>query len=331
MKLLFREENFKTQFKVLLGFVDHKGVEFKNIKADLISATKEVIQLVSKEIYELAYQYYTVVPPPPIDEDKAQLLYYLQYAIAVRAYSLYVPNNDVSHTGDGRKMRNEEHEKQAFEWMIDRDNQQLEKRYYRACDILLDYLDETPFLTNATPALNIWHETEAYQETTKTVIRTVKEFEEYFHIQSRLLFLRLVPGMKAAEREYVPVITRTVFETIKAKYHKKEFLTDKEEKTIDLIKQISTYYAMAWAVTRYNVTLFPEGVLQSYIGDRMSTQARKPSMMSDVDAAAEKFKISYMLALQDLTLLYQPVTSSTPDADIINYATFNTNEKFFTT
>lgn len=308
MKLLFNEHNFKTQFKELLGFVDYKGFEYKNIKADLISATKEVMQIVSKEIYQLAFEYHTAEPMPALDEDKAQLLYYLQYAIAVRAYSLYVPNNDVSHTGDGRKMRNEEHEKQAFEWMIDRDNQQLEKRYYRACDLLLDYLDETEFLDSNNE--NIWHQTEAYQDTTKTVIRTVKEFEEHFFIQSRLLFLRLVPGMKASEREFVPVITRPIYETIKTKYHKKETLTDTEEKTINLIKQISVYYAMMWAVTRYNVTLFPEGVLQSYIGDRLSTQGRKPSVMSDVDAAAEKFKVSYMLALQDLTLLYQPVTSS---------------------
>jgi hypothetical protein len=330
MKLLFKETNFKTQFKELLGFVDHKGFEYKNLKADLILATKKVIEIASKEIYEIALDYYDT-NSTPVDEDKELLLYYLQYAIAVKTYRSYAPNNDVSHTGDGRKMRNEEHEKQAFEWMIDRDNQALDRRFYAACDLLLDYLDETPFMNTATPPLNIWHQTKEYKETTKTVIRTVKEFEEHFFIQSRLLFLRLIPGMIAAEREFVPVVTRPVYEAIKSKYHNQETLSEKEERTINLIKQIAVYYAMAWAVTRYNVTLFPEGVLQSYIGDRMSTQSRKPSMMSDVDAAAEKFKISYMLALQDLTLLYQPVTSSTPNAEFIDYSKFNTNEKFFTT
>jgi hypothetical protein len=327
MELLFNENTFSVQFKELIGFVDKKGIEFKNLKADLITATKEVKQIASKEIYQIAYNYNLTLPSSTVNENKAQLLYYLQYAIAVRAYSLYAPNNDISHTGDGRKMRNEEHEKVPMEYMIDRDNQQLEKRYYRACDMLLDYLDETEFLD--TNSVNIWHQTDAYKDTTKTVIRTVKEFEEYFHIQSRLLFLRLVPGMKAAEREYVPVITRSVYEVIKTNYHKKETLTEIQEKTIELIKQISVYYAMMWAVTRYNVTLFPEGVLQSYIGDRLSTQGRKPSIMSDVDAAAEKFKVSYMLALQDLTLLYQPVTSNTPDADFIDYSKINTSDKFF--
>jgi hypothetical protein len=53
------------------------------------------------------------------------------------------PSNDVAHTNNGRKMRQDEGEKLPFQWMLDNDNASLEKRYYRALDDLIKFLDRS--------------------------------------------------------------------------------------------------------------------------------------------------------------------------------------------
>src|SRR5690606_22771737 len=115
------------------------------IRSELFTATREMIALIGNQVYEAVFKLYEADPPAEGEPDAAvlHLIYSVQYPIAVNAYRLYAPSGDLSHTNNGRKMRNDDHEKAAFEWMINKDDAAQEKRYYKALDQLLDYLDET--------------------------------------------------------------------------------------------------------------------------------------------------------------------------------------------
>jgi hypothetical protein len=68
------------------------------------------------------------------------------------------------HTNNGRKMRQDEGEKLPFQWMLDNDNAALEKRYYRALDDLIKFLDRSKNETELTTTLyTIWTNSEAFK------------------------------------------------------------------------------------------------------------------------------------------------------------------------
>ena len=189
MKLIFKEDS--AEISELLGFVD-ADVEINKIRSDLYTATNEIVSLIGQEVYDYVQGLYVAE-----DADNKFLIYCVQYPIAVNAWRLYVPSGDLAHTNNGRKMRNDDStgEKSAFEWMINRDNDAMEKRYYKALDTLLDYLDKTNLIIKpavldpATDAVK-WKDTEAFQKTHKLFVRTTADFEESFAIHSRLLLLK---------------------------------------------------------------------------------------------------------------------------------------------
>lgn len=298
MKLIFSEDS--DILNELLGFVD-ADIDPRKIKSDLLTATKELISLVGKEAYAYALKIHekevaalTAEPAGEgLSETEANHLYHFRYPIAVNAYREYIPSGDLSHTNNGRKMRNTEHEKAAFEWMINRDNEALEKRYYKALDNLLDLLDEeNPILVAAGENVTElkWKGTEAFQQTHRLFVRTTKDFEEYFPIHSRLLLLKLQPGLAKCEREEIlPRIGKEVNQLLKDKLKGSNAEGETDPVLLALIKEACVFYALAWAVRRLRVTLLPDGILQRYQAERINTIATKTPEKMEAELTAQTF------------------------------------------
>src|SRR5690606_4665636 len=183
MKTLFNKlgSNGSTELKTLLGFLD-VDIKYANIKSDILSATKEVKALVGKEVFDKAFDAYNSE-----NTTQEELLYYMRFPIAINAYRMYAPNADLAHTPNGRKMRVADYEKNAFEWMIDRDNEALERKYYRALDDLLHFLEEKE--------ITEWIESDEYKKIQQSIFKTTDDFNEFFPIESRLLLIRMIPGI----------------------------------------------------------------------------------------------------------------------------------------
>lgn len=303
MKVLFAKPgvNGSTELKSLMGFID-ADIKFEKIKSDVLSATREVVKLIGKEVYD---EVLTAYQGNALEEDEAELLYLTRYPIAVNAYMLLAPSNDVAHTSNGRKMRQDTNEKQAFEWMLDRDNTALEKRYYRALDDLLEYLDENS---------DTWKSSEAFKKSHKMFIRTTDEFNEYFQIDSRLMLLKLQPGIKQCEdNEILPRLGKELFQGIKAKLKNDDELSEKEMAILSLVKEACVYHALSWAMMRLSVQLFPDGVLQAYTSDRMTTKGRLPAAKLEPEAARRAFADDCATVLQKLEELLTPPAAPQPD------------------
>ncbi len=272
MKLLFnKDENGSDELVRHIGFID-VGVVYENMARFIRSASIELRDLIGALTYDLNADLYHGEPTD------AQLIYIeaMQDAIAIQAYRQYVPSKDVAHTQNGRRMRVDEHEKQAFEWMIDRDNANLERMYYQSLDHLLSILETS----------DDWKQTDEYKSLNRLLVSKTADFHNYFDINnSRLLMMKLQPGLKQCEEmQIVPRLGREVLQQLK------ENPTGKE-RLLELVKMACVYWSLQWAFSgRLTVTLFPEGILQRYVGDKNTTQAKMPATMNEYAWAAQQFR-----------------------------------------
>jgi len=294
MKLLFDKDGVdgSDELKELLGFID-ADIAFSKIKPDIITATNDMVDLIGQPMYDAVFAAYE-----DDDTEQEHLLYLTRYPIAIMAYSLLAPNMDISHTANGRKMRQDNNEKQAFQWMLDADNEALQKRYYRAVDDLLMHLD----------TLEEWKDMQAYKKLNKLFITSTSEFNEYFMIGSRLILMKLVPGISQCEtREILPRIGKAKFDDLKTKLQTGTDIEDEKDlQLLALIKEACAFYSLSWAMVRLSVTIFPEGVLQAYTSDRDSTQIKQPAAKMEPQAARQAFKQDADAALLSIEKLVAP-------------------------
>ncbi|HBK82658.1 MAG TPA: hypothetical protein DDZ41_03540 [Flavobacterium sp.] len=320
MKLLFSSSNIDDLFKDLLGFVD-ADFRFENIISDIITASNDVQDLIGKEVYKHIAEYAETEPNEDFEDEDYMILRSSRLAIAAYAYRLYAPHNDLSHTNDGRKMRNEEHEKSAFQWMIDADDKALEKKYYRTLEQLLRLLDESKpenydTFTNEEKEATIyykWTNSEAFNQVKKLFISTVKEFDNFYPINSRLLMIRFAPGMSECERrEILPRIGQSKYDLLKLVYKGKSLVEiPNKDSLLLLIQEAIASYALAWAIPRFNVNFFPEGILQFYGSDKQTTSGNKPSLMMEPEAARQAYALTCKRALSDIEQLLKPAPEPT--------------------
>jgi hypothetical protein len=278
MDLLFdKDNNGDKELKELLGFIN-ADFKFKNMKSDIITATNDIIGIIGQETYATAVTAYKKTDPTADDKD---LYYAIRYPIAVEGYRRYAPSNDLLHTQSGRKNISETHEKAPFEWQIDRDNKSLERRFYRGLDDMIIYLDVES---------EVWKESDNYKETIKLFIRTTKQFDDIFPIgNSRFLFLKLLPGIKKTqEYDILPRIGQETYWNILKKLSGEELPDFTINQNLLLkIKEAIAYKSMAWALPRYSAQLFPEGTLQSYTPDRVTTQSKQVPVKSEVPSIVQ--------------------------------------------
>jgi hypothetical protein len=328
MKLLFTEENFSELFKELLGFVN-KDLAFNNYKADLFTASNELVNIIGNNIYKLA-----IDNEDETDEDKDtyHLVWKIRYAISINAYRLFAPNGDLSHTGDGRKMRNEEHESNAFEWMIEKDNKALEKRYYRALDDLITFLDNSKIETETTQSIyTVWISSDEYKSSQQLFIRTVSQFNQSFVINSRYLLMTLQPGMKECEDlQILSRIGKDKFNQLKDKFKNNTEIS--EENDILLLHHIRNAvanYALAWAIPRLSINVFPEGIVQGYTSDRQTMKASKNPLYKEAEWAKQSFQDGCKLSLNEIENIMAKINNQIDTTDTNVKPAIDFGDKFF--
>jgi hypothetical protein len=307
MKLLFTTTGTtgNTELKELMGFID-ADLKLKNLIPDLITATNDVIDLVGEEVYKKAVEAYN---DGTIAEEDKDFIYAVRYPIAVNAYRLFSPTNDLAHTNNGRKMRQDENEKQAFEWLLDKDNAAMEKRYYRALDDLIKFLDRSKVDAETSTSLyTVWTTSEAFKATHDLFIRTVSDFDKVFPLQSRLLLIKLAPGISDCEQyEIRPRVGTEKFNALKKALKSSTPITDDNDlELIRLIRKASVAYSFAWAMPRLSVQLYPEGVLQHVTSDKATTRGAKPSVKNETQEAAQAWRMDFDRVILEIEKFLEP-------------------------
>ncbi len=286
MDLLFEKTAglFATEFKNALGFVD-ADFKFAKLKPHIVSATNDLIKVIGLPTYTLIQGAY-------VAENKTPLVERAQTAICLQAYTYFSKINDLSHGPNGRKMRNDENQANPFEWMTIKADDEQQRLAYRSIDDLITYLDANEVS---------WKTSDAYKETHKYLIRNAAEFNNFYTIDSRLLFLKLAPGIALCEkRNIIPRIGDTIYQSIKTKRLAGTPLSINEDLLLSQIQEACAYSALAWGLPRLQLTLFPDAIMYSIRSERSSISARKAAEAMEVDSMSQKFQKDADSALREI-------------------------------
>jgi len=266
MKIVFNKNNSgQAEIKSLLGFLDG-DFNFDNLKSDIELNTPQLIDLISKAVYDKIEAYYTA-DSQTINEDIAQALKYVQLYIASMAYIDFAPNNDLTHSNSGRSFRSEENEKLPWEWQLSNSNAAIAKRAYKALDLLFILLD--------TLAWEEWTASQAYKTANKLFLKNTNLFDAAFPInKSGQLYYRLVPFMEDFENDaIIPIITPEVATTLK----EASTPTANQKILLSLINKASAYLALGKALKVFPVEMFPSGLIYNE-KTRSNSEARAEVM-----------------------------------------------------
>jgi hypothetical protein len=330
MDLLFKTGPEGTkELKSLLGFIN-ADLKIDNMVQDIRTSTKEVIKLIGKKVYALAVDAYGEAT---LSDGAIEFINSVRYPIAINSYRKYSESNDLAHTNNGRKMKQDDSEKVPFEWMLDRDNKSLERRYYTALDDLIGFLDESE--EEHTTLHTAWTASDAFKKTNDLFIRTVDEFDEFFPIKSRLLLIKLAPGISNCEQyEIRSRVGAKRLNSLKKMLIENDPITDETSlELIRLIRKASVAFALAWSMPRLSVQLYPEGVLQFSTSDQISSQVKKPSVKSEVEAARQAFTADAERVFVEIENLLTPeiVPNTFADSNDVILPELLSGSNFFST
>lgn len=314
-----KSDNGAQEFKSLIGFI-YASLNFNSLKSFVKLAAAEVKKVIGPEIYTLAEDHY-LSDDFGSNQDSFlalnELVERVQLPIALLAYRKFAPGNDLSHSDSGRRMTVNDTEKQAFEWMIDKDDANLVKLYNDAFELLLSFLDEQLIVPEGEEINDIgeaWNNSDAFKSVKSVIVNSVAAFESVIPINSsRRLYLLLLPYIRKAERDLIsPMITRTRYDAMI------EALRDGDMSDDQLnIQRLATppvaMKAMAQALKLIPVESLPDAFALRFAADKRSDIATDDRLAAaqilEHEAGLE------MLKLQRYISSITPVTEEETDLE----------------
>lgn len=255
-----KNKNGAKELRELTGSY-YANNSFSKISGDIEVATEELTVLIGEPVMQLAEKYYQ-------NGEDNELVRKVQRPIAIMATLRMYQKNDLSHEDDGRKfkMATDNSEKLPWEWQLDRDDALHLEEYYRSVDALIRYLNKT--------GLQEWMQTDTYKLTQRLIIRNGNSFDMYFPIEkSERTFLVLVPFIREAQRLKVERAYGDGWD---------ELLAEKAvpESDVDYAACMAVaLFAMAAALRRLPLRIFPSGVIRGY----MAKNGMADSRIADTD------------------------------------------------
>ena len=267
-----RHHNGAEELRDLTGNY-YANNEFNKIKSDIKVATYHLCKIVGDAVYARALQAYTNQEASGTDEgqiaDVAKFVELVQRPIAIMATLQMYRKNDVSHEDSGRKVvvASDGTDKIPWEWQLDRDDAIHMEEYYQAVEQLIDYLNKTQ--------LKEWMESEPKRLADTLLIRSGREFDKYFPIQSsERMYLLLVGFIREAQIRYI----RPAYGADKWDDLLKDRSTPENEVRFAACKA-TALLSMSFAILRMPLQLIPGGVVRNY----MSENGMRESLPASID------------------------------------------------
>jgi len=321
--MIFNKDSKGSQeLKQLIGFI-FASIDFDNLKSYIEMGERDVKKIISSEVFKVALDHYAsdhfqkVVEAPTEGESEDthpeylildELVLKIQYPVAIGAYRKYAPSNDITHSDKGRQIFVSEEEKPAFEWQIEKDNENLLSLYHEAIDMLLEFLDahiddtvSTGDPEIQTPLLP-WGTTKEYEATKQLFINTADDFEQYFSIhRSRMVFLSLVPSMtRVQDGQIKPCFTEQKYAELKEQILDDD-LSEANKPLVELSASALALISMSVAIKRLSIELLPNGLFQNYTTSVIKSKAASPKVdRNEVSINLERDGMKELRRLQDL-------------------------------
>ena len=301
--MIFNKENKgSSELKALMGFI-YASINFDNLKSYIGFAERDLKRIISEEVFDKALAHYNSenYNQPAIEDTEEEdlpegehpeyaildeLVKMIQFPVALHAYRRFATSNDIAHSDKGRQIFVGAEEKPAFEWQIEKDNENLINLANEATDVLLEFLDkhiddkigEGDEQTNLIP----WGDTVQYQSTKELLVNTVNEFEKVYLISgSRVIFLSLIPYLKRVQNSTIKAsFTEDRWTEIKESILDKD-MSDEIKTLIDLATQPLVLFALSEAIKRLPAEVLPNGIFSNQTAMVVKSKNALPKLDRD--------------------------------------------------
>lgn len=313
--LFNKNDNGSAELKELIGFI-YRSINFANLTSYIGMAERDMKRIIGKDVFQVAQDHYDsdnyqADPPEEGDEEHPEyatldeLVARIQYPLAIHAYRKYAPNADLTHSDKGRQILVSENEKPAFEWMVEKDNDNLLRLANEATDILLefldDHIDDTVEVEGEDVVLIPWADSPAYLKSKGLFINTVDEFEEIFRIGgSRLTLLSLVPLMKRVqENDIKPCFTAALYTEISTQIQEKD-VSDDNQIILDKARQALALLTLSVAAKRLTTEFLPDGLFVNQVTSVVKAKGPAGKIdRNEVSVNLQRDGLSELRKLQD--------------------------------
>lgn len=311
-----KDTNGSAELKGLIGFI-YKSIIFDNLASYIGFAERDIRKIIGKAVFEVAEDHYLSDNYQYEGEGEVraewiildELVAKIQYPVAIGAYRRYVPSNDVTHSNKGRQIFVSEEEKPAFEWMINKDNENLSALYHEAVDVLLEFLDEnidTTYLAGEEgeeedTILIPWGTSKEYEASKQIMVPNVEEFEKVFLIgRSRMTYLALVPFMRIIQQNEIrAVITPDRYDEILEQLLDKD-VSEGNQLILDKICPPLVLLSLSMAVKRLSSEILPAGIFTNIVTNVVAGKTPAPkSERNELSASLQKDGMAELAKLQE--------------------------------
>ncbi len=348
--MLFNKDSAgSSELKALIGFI-YKSINFDNLKSYIGFAERDIKKIIGKEVFQVAQDHYDSENYllAEADEDHPEypildeLVRCIQYPVAVHAYRRYVPSSDLTHSDKGRQIFVSEQEKPAFEWQIEKDNENLLRLANDGTDILLEFLDEhiddqveivppkdTFPPVGYTPLLP-WKTSAALLATRELFINTVDEFQKVFMIGgSRLTFISLLPIMRRVQdNEIKSCFTAEKYAELQAAIEDDDISADNLI-ILDKARQPLALLTLSVAAKRLTAEVLPDGIFSNMTINVIKTKSAASKIdRNEISASLEKDGLRELRKLQDHLAKLEAAAAGTTIDPVDFTERFDVTDKF---
>jgi hypothetical protein len=227
----------------------------------------------------------------------AELLPLVQNALINFAYYIGADEIGLHITDAGIQIITDETHKQAFQWQVEAAKSSWLNKAYLFSDALLSFLESHK---SDYPS---WVSSDSFTEIMDSLLYTTRLFDDAFNIRkSRRLFLALKPIIRSIESRYAAyTLSQEYYDSLLALQRTSE-LKAEDNIILKKIRPAIAYLAMAEAISRFSIDIFPEGVYSNLVSAFGTIAAKNPANRNDKATVIENLTAGGLAEMQGVQL-----------------------------
>lgn len=242
--------------------------DFSVIASELADATHAVAALVGDAVIEAAEEGYNY-------GDQTPLTFAVRKAVAILAVSRHTRNNLLSHGDNGAKIVADQNEKVPFEWMVDRDQQAQQERWYRSMDALYKVLEDTKEES--------WKDSDIRKRYKASIVRSLQEFEMVYPVDgSYYVYYMLQNLVIEAQPKIRRMIGAEVWDAMVG-----DSPQELHKALLPLCRRYAILSALITAVRRWNLEVFPIAIARRFAPTYQGNRSSRVALKEEMDAFVE--------------------------------------------
>lgn len=317
--------------------------DFSRIATDVMLATSDIVKLVGSELYTRAENHYKSsayqkVSPSAEEAKNDMLVMLLQIPIAYNATFTYYQSNLVTHKDTGRTVSiDNDNEKMAWEWMLDRDDEAQLKKINKTTDMLLSWLESEKIAE--------WMNSDNRTAARKLFVGSEAVFQDAYPIDlSPRFFYTVIPFNREVQNRAIKKALGAKYQELLDYYMNLEADEDGSgsgsanggipadllmEQLLPLVQKTIPLLVMVMAVKRLALQVLPDSVVQQFKSERGARAAGTPALKDIIDWHVKKLSADADYHLNDIKIILQ---AENPEANVYQLLPENKEtNKFFRT